>query len=703
VKKTNRNKETNMSQLVQQIGWVNSSKTRTLSQGASFKVARGSCRRLGPSVIDNKGINFAVFSTAEEVSLLLFKNVTDPEPSQIIPMFKTPDETGTGNVFHVFVRHLENGALYNLMANGVRLLDPYAPALSGTPEWNDKVVTIPKCVAYKSRFNWNHDKHPNTPIGKTIIYEVLLSGFTGDESSQCNGMGGTFRGLIQKIPHLLELGITAVELMPICEFDPWDCVNVDPLTGEPLTNQWGYNTLSFFAPMGGGSYWGRLGAQMDEMKEAVRALHTAGIEVYLDMVLNHTREGNHDGPVLSLKGLAKDVYYMMQPDGFHFNDWTGCGNTLNCNHPVVLRMIIDCLRWWVTEYHVDGFRFDLAAVFAVDTDQREKHVKTAVIDAIEGDRVLKKHNVKLIAEPWGTRQYLHGLFTGWSQWNDQIRDIFRKWVKGDERMAGRLSGALSHKGDIIYVTCHDGFTLMDLVSYNEKHNWQNGEKNRDGGNDNHSWNCGFEGSDLLKELSEVESCNIWQLRRQQIKNLLTLLLVAKGTPMLLYGDEAGRTAEGNNNIVFQHKPNLLNWNLLREEENLDLFQFMQGMIALRKRYLLDSDRPFIWHGVKPNQPDWRECSRLLSVTVEPAHSTDARLYMVTNAYWQTLNVELPYPGEGLSWCRLVDTSLPTKQDIVSEEEAPRIDPNNGHGEYLVSARSTVILIALKVGQCWYHP
>ena len=386
------------------------------------------------------------------------------------------------------------------------------------PAQVDNVAGAPRCVAYRSDFDWEGDQHPDIPIEESIIYEVNVRGFTRHHSSESD-LAGTYRGFIEKIPYLKELGITAVELLPVMEFDQFDGPFRDPLTGERLANAWGYNTVAFFAPESHYSYYGKLGEQVDEFKMLVRELHKHQIEVILDVVFNHTREGNHFGPTISFKGLDNNIYYMLDARSREFyNDFTGCGNTLNCNHPVVRKFILDCLRYWVTEMHVDGFRFDLAAVFAIDVDQQEKG-KTPIIHEIETDPVLSR--IKLIAEPWSIRQYRLGSFSDrrWAEWNGKFRDTVRKFVKGDAGVAGELatprrrlvrplrarrpSRSARRSTASTSSTCHDGFTLNDLVSYNEKHNERNGEDNRDGANDNESWNCGYEGyverSDLPDE------------------------------------------------------------------------------------------------------------------------------------------------------------------------------------------------------------
>jgi isoamylase len=427
------------------------------------------------------------------------------------------------------------------------------------------------------------------------------------------------------------------------------------------------------------------------------------------VVFNHTREGNHYGPTIGFRGLANNVYYMLSPEPEFYSDWTGCGNTINCNHPVVRKFILDCLRYWVTEMHVDGFRFDLAAVFAVDVDQQEKG-KTPLIHEIETDPVLSK--IKLIAEPWSIRQYCLGSFSDrrWAEWNGKFRDTVRKFVKGDTEIVGELASRLAGSYDLFvtpdgerspfhsinFVTCHDGFTMNDLVSYNEKHNERNGENNRDGPNDNESWNCGVEGP--------TDDPEIDALRRKQIKNLLTLLFTSQGTPMLLYGDEMRRTAEGDNNTVFQD--NHLNWiNWENAKTHAEILSFTKHLIAFRKRhgivrrwrYMTDeaSETPVLrtinWHGTQPNVADFTPGSRLIAWTLESLQTdqrSDQSIYIASNAYWEGVTLELPtYSGK--SWFRVIDTALPEGEDIVADKDAQFL----AGPTYTVGGRSTIVLIS----------
>jgi len=708
---------------------------------------------LGPTITDD-GINFAFHSArATRLELLLFDNIADRRPSQVIPL--SPQTNRTGDIWHIFVEGLSNLTLYNIRAdgpynpasNGTRfnvaktLIDPYCRAVTGGFDWlngdalgydnsdpNDperhlrpstveNISGAARCVAYRSMFDWEGDRHPDIPIEESIIYEVNVRGFTRHHSSQSD-FGGSFRGFIEKINHLKDLGITAVELMPVMEFDSFDGPFFDPFTRERLANAWGYNTVAFFAPESHYSYFGKVGEQVDEFKMLVRELHRNGIEVILDVVFNHSREGNHYGPTVSFKGLDNDVYYMLSEKPQFYNDFTGCGNTLNCNHPVVRKLILDCLRYWVTEMHVDGFRFDLAAVFAIDVDQQEKG-KTPIIQEIESDPALSR--IKLIAEPWSIRQYRLGSFSDrrWAEWNGRFRDTVRRFVKGDAGVTAELASRVAGSYDLFaptpeserspfhsinFVTCHDGFTLNDLVSYNEKHNERNGEENRDGSNDNFSWNCGVEGPVEKADVPEERKREIDLLRRQQIKNFLTILFLSQGTPMLLYGDEIRRTAEGDNNTVYQD--NSLNWiNWEDTKRHREILRFTQLIIAFRKRHQIlrrwryltaeETETPILrnitWHGVKASQPDFSEGARFIAWVLE-AFQTDERgdvpIYVGCNAFWEPLKVELP-DVEGKRWYRVVDTSLPADEDIVPDEQAaflPEI-------EYTIRPRSSIVLIA----------
>jgi glycogen operon protein len=708
------------------------------------------------ATVTPEGINFALHSRgATKIELLLFDNVTDAHAAVSIPL--SPEVNRTGDVWHIFVEGLVHRTLYNYRADGPytpeqdgkrynaakTLIDPYARAITGDFYWQqgdalgydntdpndenrhlrpstvDNLNGAPRCVALRNEFDWQGDRHPDIPIEESIIYEVNVRGFTRHHSSESD-FGGTFRGFVEKIPYLKDLGVTAVELLPVFEFDRFDGPFRDPVTGERLSNAWGYNTVAFFAPESHYSYYGKIGSQVDEFKLLVRELHKAGIEVILDVVFNHTREGNHYGPTVSFKGLDNDIYYFTVPDKPQFYwDVTGCGNTMNCNHPVVRKFILDCLRYWVEEMHVDGFRFDLAAVFAIDTDLQEKG-KTPLIEEIENDPVLSR--IKLIAEPWSITQYRLGSFSDrrWAEWNGKFRDTIRKFVKGDLGIAGELATRVAGSYDLFspspdsdrspyhsinFVTCHDGFTMNDLVSYNEKHNHRNGEGNRDGADHNESWNCGYEGEVAdAADLTDEQKAEIEALRKQQIKNFLALLFLSQGTPMLLYGDEMRRSAGGNNNTVFQD--NILNWvNWADQEKHAEIHHFTRLIIAFRKRHQIvrrwryltsnETETPILrnitWHGVKPNEADFSGTSRFLAWTLEPFDAVDRHdipIYVASNAFWEPIQVELPV-YEGRRWYRVVDTALPEGEDIVPDEQSVFI----AEPTYLVSPRSTIVLIS----------
>ena len=680
---------------------------------------------LGPTVTA-EGINFALHSAgATRVELLLYDNVTDQRPSQVIPL--TTEANRTGDVWHIFVEGCRRTRRSTTIASTVPtgrtldgsrynaakvLLDPYTPAVTGDFYWRtadalgydntkpddpDRHLRIgavsnvdgaSRCVAYRSDFDWQGDRFPDIPIEESIIYEVNVRGFTRHHSSESE-LGGTYRGFIEKIPYLKDLGVTAVELLPVFEFDQFDIPFRNPLTGEKLTNAWGYNTVAFFAPESHYSYFGKVGEQVDEFKMLVRELHKEGIEVILDVVFNHTREGNHYGPTMSFKGLDNNIWYMLAPKPEFYMDFTGCGNTMNCNHPVVRRFILDCLKYWVTEMHVDGFRFDLAAVFAIDVDQQEKG-KTPIIAEIESDPVLAR--TKLIAEPWSITQYRLGSFSDrrWAEWNGKFRDTLRRWIKGDGGLVNDLAARVTGSFDLFkenndtrtpyhsinFITCHDGFTLNDLVSYNDKHNEVNGEGNRDGSNDNNSWNCGVEGP--------TDDPEIERLRYRQIKNALTLLFLSQGTPMLLYGDEMRRTALGNNNTVFQdNELNWINWEDAKKHAEIarftrEIIHFRQRHSFVRRRRYLTGDqddtpmiRTITWHGVTPGHPDFGDGSRFIAWVLEAFQTgerADVPIYIAANAYWEPLEIELPDIPDR-RWYRVINTALPTGQDIVPEEEA----------------------------------
>jgi len=551
---------------------------------------RGKSFPLG-ATLSRGGANFSVFAkNSETAQLLLFDHVSDSEPSRMIDL--EPRINRTYHYWHVFVPGVTAGQLYGYRVagpfdpeKGLRfdpdkvLLDPYGKCLARPPgrsreaarKSGDNAATALKSVVVDpSIYDWQDDAPPGRPFTKTIIYEMHVGGFTRHPSSTvAAAKRGTYAGLIEKIPYLQDLGISAVELLPVYAFDEED--------GPPgLCNYWGYQPLSFFAPHDGYSSASDPLGVLDEFRDMVRALHRAGLEVILDVVYNHTTEGNEHGPTICFRGLANETYYILAEDKSRYADFTGCGNTLNANEPIVRRLIIDSLRYWVSEMHVDGFRFDLASILSRDQQGRPMASPPVLWD-IETDPILA--NVKLIAEAWDAAGlYQVGRFVGdsWKEWNGRFRDDLRAFLKSDNGMSAAVAFRLTGSPDVYwheereaeqsvnFVTCHDGFTLNDLVSFNGKHNAANGEGNRDGAGDNASWNCGVEGA---TEDPEVE-----RLRNRQVKNFMTLTLLATGTPMLLMGDEVRRTQGGNNNAFCQNNEiSWFNWDLVEKHANIHRF------------------------------------------------------------------------------------------------------------------------------------
>jgi glycogen operon protein len=553
-------------------------------------------------------------------------------------------------------------------------------------------------------FPWEFDQPLGTPLADSVIYELHVRGFTAHQSSAVLAPG-TFAGLVEKIPYLKELGITAVELLPVAEFDETANRLKDPLTGERRLDYWGYNPLAFFAPKSGYS----CGPDpVREFKEMVRSFHAAGIEVILDVVFNHTGEGPAGGPALSWRAIDDEIYYLKDPESGRYRDYSGCGNTLNCNHPVVRSHIIDCLHYWVTEMHVDGFRFDLASILGRGRDGSVL-ANPPVLEQIAADPILA--GSKLIAEAWDAAGlYQVGSFPAWgrwAEWNGRFRDDLRRFVKGDPGMVPALATRLAGSSDLYqgsgrapfhsinFVTCHDGFTLRDLVSYNAKHNEPNGEENRDGSDDNFSWNCGAEGPSAEPA---VEA-----LRERQIRNFLALLLLSHGTPMLLAGDEFGRSQDGNNNAWSQDNGTAwLNWNL--KTAGADLFRFVRKLIRFRREHPVLRRRSFLpggdgrgiaifWGGRLPGRPDWSHESRLLAwhVAAMPLEAPGDQVYVIANAHWEAAECELPELRWG-EWRRTADTGLPPPDDIA----APGCELPLKDSRYLVGPRSVAVFVGKEI-------
>jgi len=604
------------------------------------------------------GFNFSLMSkNAKRVSLVISL------PDDHNPLIEIPFDSKinkSGDVWHIDVVNLppdfcytfrvsgkyepEKGSYFN---NETLLLDPYAKAITGGEKWgtvasqktdDEDHYSYRRCYIPKDEFDWEDDSPINRTLKDSIIYEMHVRGFTQHSSSSVENPG-TFRGIIEKIPYLKQLGITAVELMPINEFDENECMFSNPLNGEKLKNYWGYSTISFFAPNASYAASANESSQVTEFKELVKALHKKGIEVILDIVFNHTAEGNECGPTISFRGLDNTIYYILSQD-FKYMNFSGCGNTLNCNHPVVREMILDCLRYWVTEMHVDGFRFDLASILGRDHTGAVMS-NPPVLEAIALDPIL--NHTKIIAEAWDAAGlYQVGHFPAWqrwSEWNDKYRDCIRRFFKGDygviSEMSTRIAGSSDLYGaserkpyhSINYAACHDGFTLYDLVSYNEKHNDANGEGNWDGHSNSLSWNCGVEG--------DTQKNAIIKLRKRQIKNFIALLMLSQGTPMLLAGDEFCRTQKGNNNAYCQDNDiSWIDWDL--KEKNYDILRFVRLMISMRRTYetlrretFFTGDKPFAqalpdisWHSTKVDAPDFGPKSRLLAFLISGIAEND---------------------------------------------------------------------------------
>ncbi len=681
---------------------------------ADFSFDRGSPLPLGATVLRG-GVNFAVFSrNAESVTLVLFEQ-GDEEEIAAFPL--DPKRNRTGDIWHAFIAGLDPGVEYAYRMDGPKsaqhhfdpealLADPYAVALNGRRKWGQKSsrssqAAYRRALIVDHDYDWGMDQPINRPLAESVIYEVHVRGFTRDKSSK-TAFPGTFRGLIEKIPYLKELGITAVELLPVAEFDELDVNRVNPENSEPLLNYWGYNPLSFFALKAAYSSSEIPGSEIVEFKDMVKALHSAGIEVILDVVYNHSGEGNQFGPSFSMKGIDNSIYYMLSRDGCHMN-FSGCGNTVNCNHPFVRNFILDSLRYWVTEMHVDGFRFDLASILG-----RDQHGNVLsnppLLEQIAGDPVLA--GTKLIAEAWDAAGlYQVGTFPNWgrwAEWNGRFRDDLRHFIKGDPGYVGHLATRLAGSADLYqqgrepghginFITSHDGFTLADLVSYNCKHNWCNAENNSDGENNNLSWNCGDEGPTASVEVNS--------LRQRQIKNFAALLLLSRGVPMILSGDEIGQSKGGNNNSYCQD--NRINWfDWTKVASNRALHRFFKLLIAFRKTHpILSYDRfvpengygAFIsWHGSELGNPDWSNESKNIAMHIcgrVPGGGHDD-IFLMANSHHEKMRFQIPRIS-GSNWCRFLDTGVEGDGSILEDAE---MSPLENQDFCEVRGRSVVILL-----------
>ncbi|BBP02324.1 glycogen debranching protein GlgX [Sulfuriferula nivalis] len=675
------------------------------------------------------GVNFALFSRhATRIRLDLFERSADATPVRTIDF--DPDRNRTGDVWHIWVNGIRPGQLYGYRVDGPYLpgeghrfnfhkllLDPFATAISALQKWDfgpargcdpdapeqdkvrseiDDAGTMPKSVFTSEHFHWQDDSPPRHLWAKTVIYEMHVRGFTIHSNSGVTH-GGTYRGLIEKIPYLQELGVTAVELMPIHEFNEYQSAGIHPQTGQLLKNYWGYDPVTFFAPKATYSSAGGLGQQKLEFKEMVRALHQAGIEVILDVVFNHTAEGNELGPTLCFRGIDNAIFYMLAADQRHYQDYTGTGNTINANHLVVRDHILTALRYWVVEMHVDGFRFDLASVLG--RDETGKLLANApLLERIAEDPILG--DVKIIAEAWDAAgAYEVGSFSEqrWAEWNGRYRDDVRRYWRGDNGMLGlfvsRICGSADiysgsgkgPKNSINFVTCHDGFTLNDLVSYCNKHNDANGENSRDGTDANYSDNYGVEGV--------ATDAAIEAVRKTQIKNFLLTLMISRGVPMLLSGDEMRRTQGGNNNAWCQdNETSWHDWSGL--EQHREIFRFTQGMIAFRRDHSILSKEQFYtdadvhWFDPQGGLPDWADSKAKLFACLIHEDAQRAILLMF-NAGTEAVDFSLPLLKTGTCWHLAVDTSHEAPQDLYVAGEEPLL-PNTQ--TYCLLPRSSAILL-----------
>ena len=683
----------------------------------TYHTRSGDWRELGAKLVEG-GVNFCLFSRhATRIQLLLYERADSPEPFQVIPL--DARENRTFFFWHLMVEGLPPGVWYawradgpgDTSATGCRfdpekvLLDPWARQVSDAL-WDRERALQPgdngpfamRACVVDDGYDWEGDQSLPPSLEDAIIYEMHVGGFTRHASARVR-QPGSFSAVVEKIPYLRELGITHVELMPVMAFDPQD---VPPQTAElGLENYWGYSTHSFFAPYPGYCVVGE--DPRRAFRDMVKALHRAGIGVILDVVLNHTAEGGADGPMISFKGIANEVFYHLDfADRSRYRDYTGCGNTVNSNHPLVTRFLLESLEYWVHEMHVDGFRFDLASALARGEDG-SPHDHAPVLWGIELSKVLS--HTPIIAEAWDAAGlYQVGNFPGfrWREWNGRYRDSLRRFVRGDPGLAGELATRLAGSSDLYgddgrlpgnsinFVNCHDGFTLYDLVSYNDKHNEANGENNRDGHNDNLSWNCGIEG--------HTDDPRILDLRQRQAKNLVAILLLSQGVPMLLAGDEVLRTQHGNNNCYCQNNELAwFDWRLV--EKNRAMFEFVSGMIDFRKRhaclrhnrYLTGEKRQgqrlpdITWHGLHLNDPPWDDPgAQVLAYTLAGTTEAEADLHIMLNMGVESRRFELPVL-DGRCWVKVVDTAAqPGAPENPGRDAAPEAD-------LLVEGRSVVVM------------
>ncbi len=687
------------------------------------------------ATLTGDGVNFAIYSRyAREVFLLLF-DAPDGEPTDVIQL-----ASRARYCWHTFVHGIGPGQLYGYKfrgdynpASGMRfneqklLIDPYSKALTGkfrnvdnlllgydafspgkdlTRDGRDNTRIVPKSIVVDDSFDWQGDAPPEIATEDLIVYEVHVKGFTAHPSSGVS-KPGTYPGFVEKIPYLKDLGINAVELQPVQEF-----YIDDFLLAKGLTNYWGYNTIGFFAPESSYGTGAQPGCEVREFKTLVRELHKTGIEVILDVVYNHSGEGNELGPTICFKGVDNGTYYALAGTGSepfrYYMNYTGCGNSLNLSNPHVIRFVMDSLRYWVQVMHVDGFRFDLASVLG--REDGFFRASAPFFEALAQDPALSR--VKLIAEPWDIGTYQVGNFPiDWSEWNGKFRDTIRIFGKGDagqvKDLGWRITGSADLYGDdgrsaynsINFVTCHDGFTLNDLVSYNYKHNEANQEGNNDGTNDNNSWNCGYEG--------ETNDPDIQRLRKQLIKNYICYLIFSSGIPMMLAGDECMRSQKGNNNAYCQdNETSWFDWRLV--DEHADVVEFVRKVIALEKKFDVLRRRKFVlgedldadavpdltWYGFNLDTPAWDDPDlRTLCYRLENCETSlkggEYHIFLILNGDWKGQGVKLPPFADQKRWYRVVDTSLDAGEDFLAEGAEVLIDPP---GYYIANPRSTIVLL-----------
>lgn len=686
----------------------------------NYKTSPGTAYPIGTR-LKRGGVNFSIFSRhATEVELFLYDSSTSLEPFQVIPL--TAKVNKTFYSWHVHVHDLPAGTWFtwrmdgpnNVSESGLRfdkekhLLDPWARAVSDKL-WHRDTACLPgdnghaamRNLVVDESYDWEGDTPYSLKSENAIIYELHVGGFTQHHLSGVKNPG-SFAGLIEKIPYLKALGITHVELLPVMAFDEQDVPRGTAELG--LKNYWGYSTHSFFSPHPGYCVTPEQGTHLQEFRDLVKALHKAKIGVIMDVVFNHTSEAGEEGPVINFRGIGSDIFYHLDAnDKRKYRDYTGCGNTVNANHPVVANFIISCLEYWVREMHVDGFRFDLASALARGENGAVLH-DPPVLWGIELSEQLAK--TKLIAEAWDAAGlYQVGSFPGyrWGEWNGKYRDSMRRFIRGDKGLIAEVATRLcassdlyQHQGllpvnSINFITCHDGFTLHDLVSYNEKHNLANGEDNRDGCNNSLSYNCGVEG--------ETDDSNILALRRKQAKNSIALLLLSQGVPMLLAGDEVLNTQHGNNNGYCQdNELTWFDWHLT--DKNADMLLFVQQMIALRKRHKSLMRRRFLtgekvagrsmpdiqWHGSELGAPQWLDHdAQVLAFTLAAVGDQEADVHVILNMSESELVMHLP-TVEDRQWHLAINTALQSPEDTVSPEQQVPL----GHDSYLVYSRSVVV-------------